>query len=269
MTAEEPSEPVRRAQVRLAEGSGTVVIWEKLDRVLPERYVGTCGWGKPRMLSLVQKTTEHLAVVFRPIVSSRGGMTAASWSLASTERSSAGGILLPRVSRQRWSFLLRRSRWTPDRRSGRSSCDASSSLPEIVFPVLRLSTGCRAHSTGIANRVCTYIAVIAWSNSVGGMGCAASTNTPSSPAHRSIFGTDLDESFQINVAKMKVILPPSLRPMLEKPLHELCLRADEAYRNNTHQANSGHAAERKTVELADVGVALLAAAMEACASPCA
>jgi hypothetical protein len=77
------------------------------------------------------------------------------------------------------------------------------------------------------------------------------------------FGTDLDESFQINVAKMKVILPPSLRPMLEKPLHELCLRADEAYRKNTHQRKSGHTAERKTVELMDVGVALRAAAMEA------
>ena len=33
--------------------------------------------------------------------------------------------------------------------------------------------------------------------------------------------------------------------------------------DNTHLRNPGHAAERKTVELADVGVALRAAAMEA------
>ena len=76
------------------------------------------------------------------------------------------------------------------------------------------------------------------------------------------FGTDLDEAFQINVAKMKVSLPPSLRPMLEKPLHELCLRADEAYRKNTQTRNTTHT-ERKGVDLAEAGIALRAAAMEA------
>ena len=56
------------------------------------------------------------------------------------------------------------------------------------------------------------------------------------------FDTDLDEAFQINVAKMRVALPPTLRQMLERPIHELCVRADDAYRQ---AANAG---ERKPEE---------------------
>jgi hypothetical protein len=44
------------------------------------------------------------------------------------------------------------------------------------------------------------------------------------------FDTDLDTAFNINVAKMRVTLPPQLRQMLEAPVNELCILADEAYR---------------------------------------
>ena len=36
------------------------------------------------------------------------------------------------------------------------------------------------------------------------------------------FDTDLDSVFNINVAKMRVTLPPQIRQMLERPINELC-----------------------------------------------
>jgi hypothetical protein len=44
------------------------------------------------------------------------------------------------------------------------------------------------------------------------------------------FETDLDDLFHINVAKMKVALPPELRPLIERPIAELCHTADARYR---------------------------------------
>ena len=44
------------------------------------------------------------------------------------------------------------------------------------------------------------------------------------------FGTTLDDAFNINVAKMRVNLPGQLRKMLARPVNELCIAADAAYR---------------------------------------
>ena len=44
------------------------------------------------------------------------------------------------------------------------------------------------------------------------------------------FDTDLDSVFHINVAKMRVTIPPQLRQMIERPINELCGQADSAYR---------------------------------------
>jgi hypothetical protein len=50
------------------------------------------------------------------------------------------------------------------------------------------------------------------------------------------FDTDLDLAFNINVAKMRVMVPPQLRQMLEKPVNDLCIRADDAYRKTSRHA---------------------------------
>ena len=44
------------------------------------------------------------------------------------------------------------------------------------------------------------------------------------------FGTGLDAAFNINVAKMRVTIPPQIRTMLERPAGELCAIADARYR---------------------------------------
>src|SRR4051794_9007350 len=55
--------PVDRAMARLGQGPGTVVVWEKLDRVLPEaRPEG--GWARRRLSHYSGKLMDHLGMVF-------------------------------------------------------------------------------------------------------------------------------------------------------------------------------------------------------------
>ena len=53
------------------------------------------------------------------------------------------------------------------------------------------------------------------------------------------FDTDLDSVFNINVAKMRVTLPPQIRQMLERPINELCAYADDRYRKASRHAPQG------------------------------
>src|SRR5690606_35588745 len=90
------------------------------------------------------------------------------------------------------------------------------------------------------------------------------------------FDTDLDTLFNIDVAKMRVSIPPQLRQMLEQPINELCLRADAAYRRTGRSKATSHAGtaaggfSRSAPEpatpvsvLSEAGLALRAAAMHA------
>ncbi len=49
------------------------------------------------------------------------------------------------------------------------------------------------------------------------------------------FDTDLDSVFNINVAKMRVTIPPQIRQMLERPINELCAQADDRYRKTSRR----------------------------------
>lgn len=61
------------------------------------------------------------------------------------------------------------------------------------------------------------------------------------------FGTTLDDAFNINVAKMRVNLPSQLRKMLTRPVNELCIAADAAYRraNATKPSSQDETPETK------------------------
>ena len=53
------------------------------------------------------------------------------------------------------------------------------------------------------------------------------------------FDTDLDAIFNINVAKMKVTVPAQLKQLLERPIQELCLSAQDAYRRTPRVRDNG------------------------------
>ena len=89
------------------------------------------------------------------------------------------------------------------------------------------------------------------------------------------FDTDLDSVFNINVAKIRVTLPPQIRQMLDRPINELCAYADDRYRKAfRHAGKEQSEAHTGRLTLAppqaspvparsDVGLALRAAAMQA------
>jgi hypothetical protein len=83
------------------------------------------------------------------------------------------------------------------------------------------------------------------------------------------FQTDLDPLFQINVSKMRVLIPPEVRTLLERPIHELCHRADATYRRDAEQEARRHArvtgdgTPRAKPDASDLGTALMAAALDA------
>lgn len=263
ITSGESSPAIERAKAILMEGPGTVVIWEDLDRALPERYAES-GWGRRRLASLSTKTADHLSMVFHRFLE---GSVPGRSDLVITVN---GEKVRP------WNPFA------PDQRASRA-------LDEQVFEV-QTETGSfdvrfqgfvlpSRHAFSTPEEFERMSGPLKWNRQQGmyiyranrlvqhgGWSGIRGIDEHTKFARASIdFDTDLDEAFQINVAKMRVVLPPTLKQMLERPIHALCLLADDAYRK---AANAGEhkpgarATGSGATNLADVGIALKAAMLE-------
>jgi hypothetical protein len=252
---------VDRASRLLEESPGTVVIWEKLDRVLPEKSPAG-GWARRRFESLSSKTAEHLSMVFHrylsglpgrePLIISVNGEKLRPWDpFASDEPATAQlpphryelvhGELTGAVTLKR-SILPGRHRFSSaaefDRLSGPLKWNRQQGL--YVYRADRL---------------------VQW----GGWAGIRAIDEHTKLARASLdFDTDLDTAFNINVAKMRVGVPPQLRQMLERPINELCIRAGNAYRKS-HRSDRGSPRETRehTALNHDIGVAMRSAAIQA------
>ena len=257
-----PTNPVEAARVRLANGPGTVVIWEKLDRILPESRPDG-GWAKRRMDTYAARTSAHLGMVFHRFIegdASSGALTITvngekvqPWNpFAPNEPHTvelpeqifevvdgpyAGDVSLKR-------FIL------PPR-------DSFSSLGEFE----RLS-GPMKWNRQQGLYVYRADRLVQW----GGWSGVRAIDEHTKLARAALdFNTDMDGLFHINVAKMRVTVPSVLKQMLERPLHELCIRADDAYRKTTRDRLPAKAKQERLVgeaTLNGAGLALRAAAME-------
>ncbi|WP_238452736.1 ATP-binding protein [Micromonospora sp. ATA51] len=225
---------VGRARQWLAEGTGTVVLWRSLDRVLPEnRPEG--GWARRRLESLATRAAEHLGIVFhrfldgvpgRPqLVITVNGQKVRSWDPFAQdepatvelppqrfeiEAPGAGGHV-----RLRRFVLPSRDRFTSpaefERMSGPMNWNRQQGL--YVYRADRL---------------------VQWGGWSGIRGIDEHTKLARAALE---FDTDLDAAFNINVAKMRVALPAQLRTLLEPPLNELCVLADDAYRKTSRSGS--------------------------------
>lgn len=256
-----------RARQWLAEGTGTVVIWQSLDRVLPEKRPEG-GWARRRLETLAARTAEHLGMVFhrfldgvdgRPqLVITVNGQKVSSWDpfarqeQATTElptqrfeieAAGRGHVTLRRFvlpSRDRFS-----SAETFERQSGPLNWNRQQGL--YVYRADRL---------------------VQW----GGWGGIRGIDEHTKLARAALeFDTDLDTAFNINVAKMRVTLPAQLRQLIEPSVNELCALADDAYRKTSRSKSSpvpadigAPAAVRAASHAAiTAGLALRMAAMQA------
>jgi hypothetical protein len=221
---------VASAASALSSGTGTVVIWEHLDRVLPElRPEGA--WAKRRLDSLARKTAEHLAMVFHRFLEGSVGECALTIAIngeklspwnpfavdepATMELPAQRFELLPDES----GGLVQLRRWVLP---GRDRFSSVSEFERLSGPLKwNRQQGLYVYR---ANRL------VQW----GGWGGVRGIDEHTKLARASLdFGTDLDRLFTISVTKTRLSIPAQLRPMLERPVHELCLAADGAYRKTS------------------------------------
>jgi hypothetical protein len=251
---------VERARGMLAEGAGTVVVWENLDRVLPEKSPEG-GWARRRLTSLTAKTTEHLSMVFHrflggdlgePLVITVNGEKLTPWDPFA--RAETATHELPRrsfeinvgehqgvVTLQRYVLPSRDAFSSPvefERHSGPLKWNRQQGL--YIYRADRL---------------------VQWGGWAGIRGIDEHTKLGRAALD---FSSDLDAMFQVNVAKMRVTLPSQLRPMLERPLTELCMRADDAYRKTSKRSDGRSPAPRteSSTERHTYGLALRTAAAQ-------
>ncbi len=253
--------PVQQARALLGDHSGTVVLWEKLDRVLPEQRPEG-GWARRRLASLAARTTEHLAMVFHrfladdaaePLVITVNGEKVAAWDPFATDEPATRALPVQtfeifsggyngQVKLSRFVLPSRDAFSTPaefDRLSGPLKWNRQQGL--YIYRADRL---------------------VQWGGWAGIRGIDEHTKLGRASLD---FPTSLDPVFQVNVAKMRVTVPAELRQMLERPITELCLKADDAYRKTAKRSGADSDRGRATSpsERHLYGLALRSAAMQA------
>ena len=262
----EPSDglALERAGEWLDTAPGTVVVWELLDRVLPEARPDG-GWARRRLDALARRSARYLGMVFhrfiesadasgRQVVITVNGEKVRPWNpfapdeaetmelplqVFEVEAGQRGGF----VTLRRW-LLPPRDRFSSvdewERLSGPNKWNRQQGL--YIYRANRLIQG-------------------------GGWCGIRAVDEHTKLARGSLdFETDLDELFHINVAKMRVVLPPEVRSPLEAPVHELCHQGDALYRRDyAHSRRRDHpdGDGRPSQDVGAVGADIVAAALDA------
>jgi hypothetical protein len=215
-----------------------VVIWRKLDRVLPEKH-SDGGWARRRLDSLAAKTAEHLGIVFhrylegvagKGLVLTVNGHKVKPWNpFAPTEQTT------DELPMQRFELVV-------------GDVSGAVALRRFVLPTRDEFSSAEEFErySGPLNwnrqqGIYIYRAdrLVQW----GGWNGIRGIDEHTKLARASLeFHTDLDSVFNINVAKMRVTLPPQIRQMLNRPINELCSHADDRYRKaSQHNYTQGEA----------------------------
>lgn len=257
---------VYRCMEWLGDGPGTVIFWEHLDRVLPDRRPEG-GWARRRLEHVAEQSREYLGMVFHrflegetdretPLAISVNGEKVRPWNpfapledrrkelpIQSFEVSVGdvyGQVVLHRYilpPRDLFSSLVEF-----DRMSGPQKWNRQQGL--YIYR---------------ADRLIQH----------GGWAGIRAVDEHTKFARASIdFQTDLDSLFKINVAKMRVLIPTEVRGLIERPIHDLCHSADAVYRRDPEgrsktRAGGDDDSPRSKLDVANVGACLMAAALEA------
>lgn len=249
---------VVRARELLNGDCGTIVIWEKLDRILPAKQ-STGGWAKRRFDGLREKLKFHLSMVFHRFLAGEG-------TSRQIEMWVDGEPLAP------WDPFQRQEK--ESRELGHESFEVVAGdqvgkvhLRRFILPSRNAFSSPEAfeaasgpHKWNRQQGLYIYRAnrLVQW----GGWAGTRALDEHTKLARASVdFDTDLDDAFNINVAKMRVALPPQLKQMLSRPISELCILANNAYRIDApRRKNNGVAGAPSEVSNgAEIGLAIKAA----------
>ncbi|SET21914.1 ATP-binding protein [Geodermatophilus poikilotrophus] len=221
-----PNSVYDRAKEMLGEGTGTVVVWEKLDRIFQEQKPEG-GWARRRVEKLAERASEHLALVFHRFLEGEvvpkveivvNGEKLRPWNPFAQDEPAT-----KRLPRQQFEL-------TVGDNTGTVTLDRYILPPRNAFSCQsefeRLS-GPRKWNRQQGLYIYRADRLVQWGGWAGLRGIDEHLKLARVALD---FSTDLDAAFNINVAKMRVGIPTQLRQMLERPIHEVCLRADDAYR---------------------------------------
>ncbi|OLT39246.1 ATP-binding protein [Serinicoccus sp. CNJ-927] len=250
--------PVSRAKRKLEKGRSTCVIWERLDRALPERNPEG-GWARRRLQSLADRTAEHLSMVFhRFLIDPKrlrlevNGRRLDPWDpYAQSEK------------RTRELTPMTFEAETPDGHVGTVHLDRYILPSREQFSSLgefeRMSGPLKWNrQQGLyiyrANRL------VQW----GGWAGTRALDEHTKLARAALrFDTDLDVLFNTNVAKMRVSLPGNVKQPITPALTELAQAAGHEYRRanrmRTAEPGTGAPAGIDRESLLALRVAALAA----------
>lgn len=259
VTAPAETDPVRIAADRLREQSGTVVVWEVLDRVIPLKRAEH-GHTRRRMQNLTEKLKAHLAMVFHRFLTgdavtgrvniSVGGEKLEGWDPFALDEP-ATRRMPSKVFDLRHDGHLGQVRLDRFVLPHRDSFSAPERFEELSGPLKwNRQQGLYVYR---ADRL------VQW----GGWGGIRAIDEHTKLARAALyFDTDLDAAFNINVAKMRVQIPSELRGNLEDAVRDLCLAAQGAYRRS--ETGRGGRASRgsSAADVSVVGVAIRLAAID-------
>jgi hypothetical protein len=256
------SKAVQFALDWLEESRGTVVVWERLDRVLPERAHGT--WARRKLQQLTHRTAQYLAMVFHrfleggvgpvPLTITVNGEKVVPWNPFALDEEATvhlGDHFFEVKDGHTTRSVTLRPYILPNR-------DLFSSAGEFE----RLS-GPRKWNRQQGLYIYRSNRLI----QSGGWSGLRAADEHTKLARASLdFEPGLDHVFRVDVAKMRVTLPAEIKTMLERPVHELCRRADRMYRHAEEVTEDGKRRGKQSASnsvMTDSAVALRAAAMEA------
>lgn len=248
----------------LDDGPGTVVVWEDLDRLLGGANPSG-GWAKRRLESLTGRARTYLGMVFHrylegtaardlDLVITVNGEKVAPWNPFAPleeDRAEMQPLSFEVASAEGFSRIHLHRYVLPPK--GRFSSIAE--FDRLSGPLKwNRQQGLYIYR---ADRLIQH----------GGWSGIRAVDEHTKLARAALdFHTDLDELFQINVAKMRVSIPPEVRTILERPVHELCHRADAAYRgdaksHSTPAPKSGSTRSVDETTARSIGASLITAAL--------
>jgi hypothetical protein len=223
-----PDPQLAKAKDMVRGSGGTVVLWRNLDRVLPEKRPEG-GWARRRLEALAAKTAEHLGIVFHRFLEGTLGdgltITVNDQKVRPWNPFAPDEEYRTELPAQRFEITLGDSSGTVWLRRyvlpPREKFSSPAEFERMSGPLnWNRQQGIYVYRAG---------RLVQWGGWFGIRGIDEHTKLARAALE---FDSDLDLLFNINVAKMRVSMPPQLRQLLEKPIHELCISADDAYRRH-------------------------------------
>lgn len=245
---------------------GTVVLWEHLDRVLPD-HNPSGGWARRRLESLRQRTSEHLGMVFHRFI--EGTATGRDRIVVTVNGKKVRGWN-PFGPKEELCEVLAPRQVDIAGVSGRGTVHLAPYVLPAKSQFSSLDEWERLSGPEKWNRQQgLYIYRSDRMIQSGGWCGLRSADEHTKLARAALdFPTALDELFGINVAKMRVALPAEVKGLLTDPIAALCHRAQARYRHET-AGDAGHnqppvpSNQARHVDATALGAAILSAAFAA------